>query len=162
MDSDPSLVPRIEVETTELHVGTIPNAGLFETRLAVYNRGKAPLRLSDVRTNCACSQGRIPESSRVVPPGGEGVIEVMVDPRRIVGFHSRKTLTLFSNDPEQSRVRIDVVADVDPEFEVIPAEVEFGEVEKGEVVSRTVLVRQRQEEPLEITDVAERGRRAGD
>lgn len=157
VDADPSLVPDIELETAELHVGTIPNTRIFETQFKVFNRGKAPLRLGDVRTSCVCTQGRIPESGRTVPPGGESVVEVMVDPRRIPGFHSRKTLTVFSNDPDEARINIDVVADIEPEFEVVPESIEFGEVPKGVAVSRSILVRQSQQAPFEIRDITVKG-----
>jgi len=159
--ADPSLVADIELETPELHVGAIPNSGIFETRFKVYNRGRAPLRLGDVRTTCGCTQGRVPESGRVVAPGGEGAVEVMIDPRRIADFHVRKTLTVFSNDPDEPRVNINVVADIEPEFAVIPEKVAFGTVSKGAVTSQTVLVRQLQQNPLEIAGVMVKGAGAG-
>lgn len=157
IDADPSLVPVIALAAPELNCGTIPNTGITERTMAVYNRGKAPLFINDIRTSCACTTGRVPESARSIPPGGEGVIEIAIDPWRIPGFYSRKSLTVFSNDPRNGRVTFDVVANIEPEFETTPEKANFGKVTKGQPHTQSVRIRQRQEKRIEFTSVEAQG-----
>ena len=153
LGADPALVPMIELTPGELHLGRIPNKGLARGTVTVRNGGKAALVISDVRTSCACTAGEIPEKYRSIPPGGEGLIEIVVDPARITGFHSRKNLTVYSNDPVNSRVEFTVAADVDPEFAVIPERLSLGTLRKGAVQTFEVQFRQLEENPLELTAV---------
>ncbi|MCC6143364.1 MAG: hypothetical protein IT368_06125, partial [Candidatus Hydrogenedentes bacterium] len=46
-----------------------------------------------------------------------------------------------------------VLAKVDPEFEIVPEEVDFGAVSKGETPTATVLLRQVREKPVKVTQV---------
>jgi hypothetical protein len=153
VDDDPAMVPVIAVETTQYDIGVIPNEGLSYGTFVVANRGKAPLKISDIRTSCACTTGKVKRSDSMIPPGQSAEVEVTVDPRRIAGFHSHKTLTIFSNDPATPQVAVDVIAKVDPEFEVVPEEVDFGSVNKGEAASATIVVRQLRDKPVKLKDV---------
>jgi len=93
-----------------------------------------------------------------VLPGGSVDMEVQIDPRRIPGFKSRKTLTIFSNDPQNPALMIGVSASVDPEFAVEPETIEFGVVKKGEKLPEiNVRVRQLLDEPLELTNLTSFG-----
>lgn len=161
IDADPSLVPVIELAAPELNFGTISNHGIAQRTMTVFNRGKAPLVISDVRSSCACSLGRVSEKTKSIPAGGEGIIEVVIDPRRIPGFHSRKTLTVFSNDPENGSVKFDVVTNIEPELDILPEKVVFGSVPKGRPHTQSIRIRQRQQAPLEIASAVARGAVAG-
>lgn len=161
IDADPSLVPVIELAAPELNCGTIPNTGIAERTMAIYNRGKAPLVISDVRTSCACTIGRVSGSAKSIPPGGESVIEIAIDPWRIPGFYSRKSLTVFSNDPRNGRVTFDVVANIEPEFEAVPEKASFGKIAKGQPHTQPVRIRQRQEDRIECTSAEAQGALSG-
>lgn len=156
-DDDPDRVARIEVETAEYDIGTVPNTGLTKGGFTITNRGRAPLRINDIRTTCPCTVGQVPRGQEIVPPNGSVEVEVTIDPRRIAGFYSKKTLTIFSNDPAHPVVAVDVVARVDPEFEVVPEIVDFGAVAKGDPATRTVLLRQAGEAPVTLRSVESLG-----
>ena len=144
---------RIEVETTHLRVGIVPNNDLSHHPLKVWNRGKVPLKISSIRTTCPCTQGHI--ANGTIPPGGEAVIDVVIDPFRISGFSSTKTLSIFSNDPKHGLIEVDVSVEIEPELELVPMAVDFGTVAKGATPSFTVVARQLAEEPpLLITRVS--------
>lgn len=150
---DDNFVPIIEVETDEFDMGLISNAEPTSKPLKVFNRGKLPLKIYNIETSCACTQGEIPEAQSVIPVGGEGIVTVTVDPYRIPGFVSDKVLTISSNDPNQTQVKVTVHADVDPEFVLEPAVFDFGKVNKGESPALTVRFRQLQDAPINITEV---------
>lgn len=144
-------VARIRVETTEFDAGLIANDELHHTKLKIYNDGHTPLTLTKVDTTCACTQGFIEPERATVPPGGESWIDVVIDPYRIPKFHSHKTLSIVSTDPNQGVVQVGVSADVDPEFEVDTDEIDVGELKKGEVVEKRVRFRQLQEAPIALS-----------
>lgn len=158
--SDENLVPVIEVETDEFDMGLITNAEPTSKPFTVYNRGRLPLKIFDIATSCACTQGSIPESRNVIPPGEEATITITVDPYRVPGFISDKVLTITSNDPNNGQIQVKVHADVEPEFVIEPEAFDFGKVAKGDSPAQTVRFRQLQETPIEITEVNSFGRRA--
>lgn len=154
-------VPKIAVDSLTFDMGLIPNHEMTSKKMPVYNRGTRPLEIIEIRTSCGCTHGgfenaRLNEAGRaftVIPPGGQDLLTITVDPARIPGFKSVKQLTISSNDPKTPQLVVDVAARVDPEYEVIPALLDFGDVEKGDVIERTAIIRQIQEKPFRITTV---------
>ncbi|MBI2433236.1 MAG: DUF1573 domain-containing protein [Candidatus Hydrogenedentes bacterium] len=155
IEDDPSLVPKIEVETQDLDMGTISGEKTAQATLKVFNRGKRDLQINEIQTSCLCTEGHIPIERATIPPGGQSYIDITVDPTRIPGFHSQKTLTISSNDPENTQVPVKVTVNIDPEFDLEPAEANFGEILKGETPEMTLRLRQVREQPVEVTDVSE-------
>jgi len=151
--SDLSQAPAIEVQP-HLALGLVPNDKPSLHTLRVANKGKSPLTINDIATTCACTTGKIDPAKKTIAPGGEANIEVTLDPFRIPGFHSKKTLSVYSNDPKRSSVDVIVESDVQPEFEITPPELDFGVVQKGETPEATLRVRQLQDAPFEVQDVA--------
>lgn len=157
VDTDPGLIPVIDVVSPEFDAGTVPNDKVTNVKLPIYNRGKAPLRLTDVRTTCACTFPTIPPGGETIAPGSDGFVEIMISPFRIPGFHSRKTITIYSTDPATPSISVAVSANVDPEFDLIPEVLDFGSVTKGDAAVATMLVRQRTSLPFEVTGAREPG-----
>ncbi|HPO30028.1 MAG TPA: DUF1573 domain-containing protein [Candidatus Hydrogenedentes bacterium] len=140
--SDPASAPVIQLDAEEVRLGTVSNREPTVHQVTVRNAGKMPLEIRDVRTSCACTQGKMRGGDpAVIPPGGSDVLEITFYPKRVYGFHSHKVLTLFSNDPARPSLELHVLADVDPEFEVVPDEVDFGTVTKGVEATRTIRFR---------------------
>lgn len=154
IDTDPSVVPKIVFETDELDLGEVPNDAFFHGKLRVRNEGQRPLRINSVKTSCACTTGSIDPDRSSIAPGGEGYIDIQIDPYRIPGFTSRKVLTINSNDPQRPSAEVHVSVQVRPEFEVVPAELDFGEVSKGSSAESTVLVRQIEEGEFEVKSIS--------
>lgn len=129
-------VPLIEVETNDYDMGIIANDKLSEGQVMVYNRGNAALKITKVNTQCGCTKGKM--SKDTIEPGKSAPLEITVDPFKIPQFDSSKTLTLFTNDPENPTVKVQVAARVNPEVIVEPDRIEFGEVNKGQTQTATV------------------------
>lgn len=153
VDADRSLVADIEVGTTALDVGTIPNDAPYHASLEVANRGRATLEVNDIKTTCACTQGVIPDAARSIAPGETVELEVVVLPNRIPGFYSKKRITIYSNDPDDPTVDVDVIARIEAEFELIPGELELGAFAKGTEPEKTIVLRQLQDGPCEVKGV---------
>lgn len=151
--TNPDAVAVIETETADFDMGTIPNDRETTSQLKVFNRGKAPLHIIDIRSSCACTRGTIAENRATIPAGGDSFIDVTVFPERVPGFFSQKTLSILSNDAMHPTIEVKVKAHIDPEFDLIPESLDFGEIKKGETVQRTVLLRQRASYPVELGEI---------
>jgi len=143
-------VAKVRLETTDLHLGTVPNGELTHRKLMVYNDGKMDLKITKVDTTCACTMGYINPDTAVVGPGKESWIDVVFDPNRVNGFKSHKVLTITTTDPAQAQILVDVRADIEPEFSVSVEDLDFGEVKKGERTEKRVRYRQVQEAPANL------------
>ncbi len=140
--------PVIEIATDHFDMGEIESDAIAEKFVPVFNRGGSPLSITKVTTQCPCTEGEMLE--QVVPPGGEGALRVTVDPSRFSGDKSTKTLTLFSNDPENPATEIKISATVKPGIVWNPKGLDFGEVPQGQGAERRVRLRQLQNTPLKI------------
>lgn len=151
-DTDPSLVPIIELDSREFDMGLISNKKLTTRDVLIHNRGKAPLRIRSIKTECGCTTGRMVKD--VIPPGETGVMRVTLDPRRVPGFRSSKTLTLFSNDPKRGPIQLKVLATIQNEIELDPDRtLDFGDVSRGNPVEEVLVVRQVEDTPFNILEV---------
>lgn len=147
-------VPKIVVEPDKvLDLGVVPRTGKTPTYVKVHNKGNAVLEITAVRTTCGCTSAKINEKAKLIKPGGFSEIEVSVDPKRIQGFESRKTMTISSNDPSKPRYDVDVVAKIDPEFSIDPPQLNLGKIRKGGTIEKQLLFRQLSDEVIEIKDV---------
>ena len=144
-------IPAIAVGTEHYDMGVIPNEGLAEGSVTIQNTGDAPLVISKVSTSCGCTMGYKPDEP--IPPGGEAKMRVTVDPTRIQGYTSTKTLTIYSNDPHNPQKTVQVSARVTPEIALEPEIIQFGVVSKGETPTQTVIARQNVDQDLNINDV---------
>ncbi|NIA14113.1 MAG: DUF1573 domain-containing protein [Nitrospiraceae bacterium] len=152
VQEDGDLVPVIEVEPPELlDVGVIPNDRPYETEILVRNTGRALLEISQIDTSCgACTRPTLDPKDKRVRPGGTVKVKVGIYPSGIPSFYSSKTVTIMSNDAKHPAWKVEVVARVDPEFLLEPAEVDFGTIAKGTPATRTILFRQLDQQRVEV------------
>ena len=113
------------------------------------------LEIRSVRASCGCTSAAI--ADRKIAPESETTLKITINPKKIYGFESKKSVTITSNDPENPRIKIDVLAKIDPEFEIVPNDINFGEVEKGTHAEANMIVRQLGEEPIDVLDAKEWG-----
>ncbi|MBI4556147.1 MAG: DUF1573 domain-containing protein [Candidatus Hydrogenedentes bacterium] len=151
--ADQSLLPTISVATTDLDMGVIANNAIATKELQVTNTGKTELQIQRVQTTCGCTTAELPEEKSAIAPGQSVALKVHVDPKKVPGFESTKVLSIFSNDPRQPMLDVKVHAKIAPEFKADPPTLEFGEVEKGTVIAKTILLQQLGDQPLEVTGV---------
>lgn len=150
----------IQLETDSYDMGIIAGDKIAKQQMKIFNRGSKPLQITQVKTSCGCTKGRMLE--KTIKPGEEGILEITVDPARITnGFSSTKVLTIFSNDPDKATVQVKVHAQVEPEFTIVPDTLDFGTVEQGATAERTLLITQMQDAPFEITKVTVPGNAGG-
>lgn len=146
----------IWIESHEIDLGLVHNYDKTYSKMRVENRGKQNLKIIKINTTCLCTQGRIDPNKATIPPGGFAEIEIQLDPMRIGGFTSTKTLTILSNDVQKPQIQVKVSAHVTPEFELLPEDLlNFNTIQQGESPKITCLLRQLNDEPLEIREIME-------
>ena len=145
---EPAEPPDIEISTAHLDLGEILSDTVAEAFVTVYNRGGSPLVIDKVTTSCHCTEGYMVES--VIPAGGESTMRVTVDPYRIKGATSTKTLTLLSNDPDEPAIEMKVSATVGPGMIAEPTRLRFGTIPQGQGAELRARLRQLQNTPLEV------------
>jgi len=155
----PADAPVIWVETTSYDAGLVPNDTKTVRQIKVTNTGSSLLEIKQVKTGCGCTAAAITEKS--LEPNASTALTITIDPKKIHGFTSKKPVTIFSNDPANPRMKIDVLARIDPEFLVEPENIDFGTVEKGSTATATVTVRQLGDEPIDVLAVKPWGRTGG-
>lgn len=146
--------PLLVVSTTDFDMGLLPNDEPSMREFKFQNEGDAPLQITKLSVSCGCIKGtKIRKKSEVLPPGGEGVVEVEFHPETISGWESTKQMHIWSNDPLHKLVTVSVSARVEQEYSIEPRHLMFGDIVKGDTPELTMHLRQMGEEPLEIKEI---------
>lgn len=160
-DVDISQHEPLEFSENPVEMGTIARDKLAEKRVTVKNPSGIPIDVLDISTSCVCTLGRFERSAvrsdgrrvTTIAPGDEEVLLVTVDPKKVHGFYSTKTLSLTTTDPVVSVYGLDVTAHVDPEFAMEPNSLDFGIVQAGEPAEVRAHITQLIDEPFDIRSV---------
>lgn len=107
--------PRIELETTSLELGEMPNGEIAERVVAVRNDGDAPLVVTSITTSCGCTTAAL--EPMTIGPGESGALRIAFDS----GAHGpelrgplMREVTLVSNDPALPEAVVAVTATILP------------------------------------------------
>jgi hypothetical protein len=103
----------------------------FELR----NTGEAILELIKVQANCGCTVAQL--EKRSLKPGESTTLNVQYDPIKDRGVIHRG-VSVFSNDPKQGRVDLDLVAEVVPSVALSDYVFFFSGLLRSDVIERTV------------------------
>ena len=82
---------------------TVTHAFLIE------NQGTAPLKVLDVRTGCGCTTAQRPE---IIAPGAQDRIVVKANTNGYGGRVFDRAITVFTNDPVQPRIQLQLSGSV--------------------------------------------------
>jgi len=143
--------PKIWVENTTYDAGLISNSEPTVRKIPVFNKGTALLDISSVKASCGCVAAKIDKTQ--VPPNESTELVVTMDPKRIGGFSSSKSITIYSNDIETPQLRMTVTCEIKPEFSMEPKDIDLGVVAKGDVAESQIVLRQLTDEALEVQSV---------
>jgi hypothetical protein len=103
----------------------------------IKNTGEGYLEITGVKTSCGCTTGE--PSKMHVAPGETSDIAVSFDTHFQKG-HQVRTITAFTNDPNNSQVAMTMQGIVKKQVEAVPGEVAFGEVKRGTEGTKEVLI----------------------
>ena len=91
-------LPKLELETYHKDFGTAVEGEVLDWQVNFVNSGKDELIIKDVKTSCGCTAAVV--SGKKLAPGEKGNLRIELDTAKRSGKMTR-TVTLFSNDPEQ-------------------------------------------------------------
>lgn len=127
--------PDIQFKERVYDFGTADQEDKIVRNFKFKNAGKGLLTVKSVKSCCGCIASLV--SSKEIPPGKAGAIEVTFETRKYMGTQV-KTVYVYSNDPDEPEIELVIRGVVVPEVELVPEALNFVYVEKGESVTRTL------------------------
>jgi hypothetical protein len=94
-DSQPR-TPRLALETLEHSFGSVPAGSPLSYTFKLKNKGKADLRVLNVKPSCGCTKG---EFDSLTAPGKQGKITLSIAHTESYVGKTVKTATVTTNDP---------------------------------------------------------------
>jgi len=88
----------------------------------------------------------------VIPPGGEGEIKAVLRTKGRSGT-TKKRITVMSNDPETPNLSLEISGEIIVDVAVKPRHLSFGQVGKGESVSREFELKVNEPDKVKIVEV---------
>jgi hypothetical protein len=134
----PAAPPRLTVAEPTHDAGQVPQGVPIEHVFDVANGGGAPLTLIDLRTACDCTAAI--EGPRDLPAGAHAAVRLRCDTSTTPG-PQRRTVTLYSNDPEHRATLLIVTGTVALIAAADPPRVYLGPVAAGTAAVRVVALR---------------------
>ena len=99
-------VPRVEFEPAELRLGQTYLGEVGQGSFQIWNRGDAPLIISDIQKSCGCAVVRLSKDQKTVAPGEFTGVQVSLKPSGTEQESVfKKPLAVLCNDPRQQRAR---------------------------------------------------------
>lgn len=118
-------------------LGVVPKGDKIVHDFAIRNDGDAPLEITDVRASCGCT---VVDYDKSIAPGQTGKVHAEVD---TVTFNGpiAKSVTVFTNDPENAQIELTVRAKVEPYIQARPGYARYITVqgeEKTGTIAQTI------------------------
>jgi hypothetical protein len=101
--------PKIEFNSKVFEFGEIPEGQKVDYVFKIMNKGKKDLLIRSTKASCGCTAANT--GSNMIQPGGSTDLKVSFDSQGKVGMQT-KTITVISNDPNQSMVTLQVTGTV--------------------------------------------------
>jgi hypothetical protein len=142
--------PAIRVEPESVDFGNLDQQETSLKEVIVRNAGDEDLVLSEVYSSCPCT---LPElDADVVPPGGQTILRINFYSKDLQGLEER-VVEIASNDPARPLLEFPVSVYIRAPIFVEPENrsLNFGEVARGETVSKEALLHAQELEALAVT-----------
>lgn len=102
--------PKIKFEQEEISFGEIDDGQTIKLVFQFQNNGDGLLLIKNIRSSCGCAVAQL--KKRRYKPGERGEIPVTFISRGYGGRKVTKTITITTNDPEQSYIRLKISGNV--------------------------------------------------
>jgi hypothetical protein len=134
----PPLPPKLAFSETRYEFGRVAQGTPIEHRFAFANTGDTPLTIINLHAACDCAAAV--EGSREIPAHGTGAVRARLDTDAAYGA-VRRTITVYSNDPNQGPIVLVLTGDVQLDVVADPAEIYLGILPPGAPAQRAALLR---------------------
>lgn len=149
----PHTGPYLELDPPKVVFDDLYAGQKGEATVQVKNVGTEMLVIENVKAGCGCTGVMMGEKN--IPPGGSSPLQIsFASSDRYVGKKTRKTVSIYSNDPRDNGVfRLDLEADVKAGVIVEPNVINLGQVVPGEKQSIDLTLTSEDGTPFRIEDV---------
>jgi hypothetical protein len=141
--------PRVEIPESTHDFGEVFEDEELVHTFIIHNTGDAPLRITDIDADCACTAA---DYDRSIPPGGQGKITLKIEPFSVLKQFAKHTKVFF-NDPPRSPVTLTMQGWGKPTIEIQPHHIIRFRGEPGEAHTAQVRLISHLNIPWEITAV---------
>ena len=111
--------PRPEIPVTVHDFGHVREDMALAHSFVIKNVGDRDLKIELVDPDCACT---VADYDRVIPPGGEGKVNLEIKPFSVVHAFKKKTYVRF-NDPNRTSVNLVLQGDAAKSIEILPSHI---------------------------------------
>lgn len=132
-----SAAPQIRLPTLQREIGALVAGDTAEVEFPIRNAGSEPLKIQGVKVTCGCTTVGYPD---LLQPGQQGVLKVKLSSQPLWSGTVEKHFTVFSNDPEQPTVDLQVTVKMRPLFRFSPANPIAVPYKRGDVIQTVVTV----------------------
>ena len=139
--------PRAAVERSTFDFGKVAQGKNVEHVFIIKNSGDAPLTIGRVSTSCGCTVADV--SSRTIAPGKKAEISATFNSTNFSGNVS-KNILVQTNDPKVPVHTLTMKGTVLEEIQVIPKQINLGELQAGTRKDTTVTIENRGKQPLTL------------
>lgn len=150
MTSSAWAAPNLVVEQPTFDFGEVSQGQTVRHSFSFNNDGDEPLLIEKVRSSCGCTAALI--SAKTLAPGESGEVQATFDSTRFRGAVT-KTISLYSNDPEQPVIKLYVKGRVQEMLSVVPAQVNLGQVLAGKTTVAQATLQNHGDAPLSLDKV---------
>ncbi len=128
--------PHIHFQETEQYFGVVNEGEVLKHTFKFTNIGTDTIKVY-VRSNCGCTAALL--SDKNILPGGTGEIKLEYNTKGRKG-NTKQGADVKTNDPDKPWITLSIYATVRSSIKVVPENLWLGEIAKGDVVSRELLV----------------------
>jgi len=148
----PSGSAKISVDLSTVQFGDVWAGDKVEHSWIVRNEGTEILKIITVKPSCGCTVAQTYD--REILPGATGKIPIIINTTRLRSKVT-KTVTVTSNDPKDSTVRLSISGTVKQRIKIDPPKGgTFGRIKPNESVKRTLTLTNNTDSPVELTLMA--------
>jgi len=147
--------PKIVAPETDYDFGVVEEGKPAVHIFKLQNVGDDTLVIDRVRSSCGCTAALL--SEKQIPPGGEAEVKVTFNTTGRGGQTFHKTVSIYSNDPEQPKLVLHIRGKVKempkPKGWIKPGYLDLGTLQVGDTVQKTVFLHSTGQEPLVIREM---------
>ncbi|MCB0323316.1 MAG: DUF1573 domain-containing protein [Bdellovibrionales bacterium] len=151
-------VPQLVLPEPTFNFGTVPEGAVIEHQFAIVNRGSAPLKIRKIHPACGCTA--VVLDTDTLPPGEQTFVKTSFNTTGFRGYKV-KTVRLYSNDPQQTSAVLTLQGTVQPDVEVDPPRIHFGNVQRGSTPSISAAALTAVDSPIVVKSVRTRASEVG-
>lgn len=137
--------PQLVTPQPAFHFGTIAEGDKVHHVFTFTNQGDQPLIINRVRSTCGCTGTLL--SQKEIPPGESGEIKTVFNSSGMRG-PIVKWIHVYSNDPINPKVRLQINGVVQPEIDFTPRRLRLTGMEPGEKHEALVTLTNNSEQPI--------------